>query len=174
MWPWTSHVPLKVSPVCPSAEWGSISHLLPRSVSLQHLHAFQLGAGITWSLCTRSSQRQDSIQGWPSTEWGRNCPGWALGPRKRHPLPAYFETRPQWRTERKIRRSPSLIPERTQLSGPFFPLRFWDSFSNAPSQLLWVAEPIMAPCILIFYSHNLGSFSPFWGGWTLSLHLTSR
>lgn len=61
MWPWTCHVPLKVSPVCPSAEWGSISHLLPRSVSLQHLHAFQPGADITWSLCTRSSQRQDDL-----------------------------------------------------------------------------------------------------------------
>ena len=31
---------------------------------------------------------------------------------------------PQWRTERKTRRSPALVEKRTQLSGPLFPWRF--------------------------------------------------
>ena len=29
-----------------------------------------LWAGITWSLCTETSHRKDSIQGRPSIEWG--------------------------------------------------------------------------------------------------------
>ena len=41
---------------------------------------------------------------------------WDLG--KGTPLPAYFETLPpQWKTERKTQRPPSLIQKRTQLSG---------------------------------------------------------
>ena len=45
----------------------------------------------------------------------------------------------------------------------------WESGSSAPSRLLCVSEPIMAPCILLIYSHKLGSFSHFCGGWALSL-----
>ena len=37
MWPWTSHVPLRVSPVSPSAEWGSFSHLLTSAYSTRRL-----------------------------------------------------------------------------------------------------------------------------------------
>ena len=44
--------------------------------------------------------------------------------------------------------------------------------SIVPTQLLW--ELIMASCILVFYSYYLGSFSAIWGGWALSLPLTSR
>ena len=59
--------------------------------------------------------------------------------------------------------------------GPNFLVLFshGDSASSAPPRLLWGAEPIMAPCILLFSSHHLGSSCPFWGGWALSLLLTS-
>ena len=150
MWPWTSHVPFRVSPVSPSAEWGSFSHLLPRTVGLQDLHAFQPGAGITWSLCTGTSQRKDSIQGWPSTEWGRNRPGWALGPRKRHSLSCLSrDPDPPVEDWKKTQRSPSLIQKRAQLSGPLFPLRFWFKCPILASVGGWAYNGSLHSCLLL-------------------------
>ena len=102
---------------------------------------------------------------------GRNRPGWALGPRKRHSPSCLFKTPPpNWRTERKSWWSPSLLYNSL---ANFLVLFFHqDSGSVVPTQLLW--ELILAPCILVFYSYYLGSFSAIWGGWTLSLPLTSR
>ena len=77
---------------------------------------------------------------------GRNRPGWALGPRKRHSPSCLFKTQPpNWRTESKSRWSPSLFYKRL---ANFLVLFFhWDSGSSLPAWLLWVAEHIMAPCI---------------------------
>ena len=89
----------------------SISHLLSWSVSLQQLHAFKPGAGITWSLCPGNFQRQDSIRGAENGAKTVLDGLWDLG--KGIPLPAYFGPQssptPQWRTEGKTGRSPSLI-----------------------------------------------------------------
>ena len=50
-------------PILSICRVGSISHLMPWSVSLEHLHAFQPGAGITKSLCPGTFQKHDSING---------------------------------------------------------------------------------------------------------------
>ena len=74
-----------------------------------------------------------------------------------------------WKGDRKI--TFSYLKEFPTFWCSFF---HWDSGSNAPSRLLWVAEPIMAPCILFLYSLKLGSFAHFCSGWAVSLLQTSR
>ena len=94
---------------------------------------------------------------------------------KAFPLPTILGPSPppppmeDWKEDWKV--TFSYLKEDPTFWSSFF---HWDSGSSAPSLLLWVAEPIMAPCILLLYSHKLGSFSHFRGGWAVSLLLTSR
>ena len=91
----------------------------------------------------------------------------------RTPFAAYFGTPPHpmedWKGDWKV--NFSYLKEDPSFWSSFF---HWDSGSSVPSRLPWVAEPIMAPCILFLYSHNLGSFAHFCSGWAVSLLQTSR
>ena len=139
------HVPLRVSPVSPYAEWGSFSHLLPRSLGLRDPRDFQLGL-VSHGACAlrlpkgRIQCRADLAQNGAET----GLDGlWDLG--KDTPLPAFSRPHPQIGGLKGRLEGRLLLYERVV---KFLVLFFHrDSGSTLPAWLLWVAEHIMAPCI---------------------------